>query len=420
METHIFFSLSSLRVVIQLNFLCWTGLGICFAGTNEIILTPALNTNAHETGRFSVKKAKPGPWGDLEYFPLVLEPPDDFIAQSIDLKQAPQKTIWLFKGDRQDVRQIFVNAGIDDAIIGELFDAPEPLVEENGTVRIIPPDRVIENLTPVQRSKLYPFIGDAVSSNPYYAPYSLHPGGIYHMTRSPSGLRPELIHLISRLTYTQATALQFSDIAYVFSKTQDAHERWRVAKTLQREFSLSVRLHVSPTSDLVALSDYWGAGGRNSMVLPLLKSISKTPGGESLDIVHLLPPTARKLLNTYPQPSQSYDRSDMPDCFSTSFSFFADEPPGRFLDYVGPVLNERYEKARQPWQLGDVILCFEPETGKWVHACNYVADGIVFSKNGKSRGRPWILGELNEIIAAYLKKKEMTASFYRLKPEFRR
>ena len=137
-----------------------------------------------------------------------------------------------------------------------------------------------------------------------------------------------------------------------------------------------------------------------------------------LDIVHLMPPVPRGLLNSFPRSEMSVG-DEPPDCFSTSMSFFAGEPPSRHLDAIWHVFDERYEKARQPWQFGDLVLMRDPDTSEMLHACNYIAADIVFSKNGSDPMRPWVLARLRDVMQEYLIHERLSASFYRLKPEFR-
>ena len=104
----------------------------------------------------------------------------------------------------------------------------------------------------------------------------------------------------------------------------------------------------------------------------------------------------------------------------TALSFFSDEPPPRFLDSVDLALDERYERATRPWKLGDVLVLSDPNTGEIVHACNYIAADIVFTKNGITATRPWVLARLSEVMTEYLMSERLSGSFYRLKAEYRR
>ena len=113
-------------------------------------------------------------------------------------------------------------------------------------------------------------------------------------------------------------------------------------------------------------------------------------------------------------------KGETPDCFWTSFSFFSDEPTDRYFDFVGHILEERYERAERPLQMGDLVLVFDSDTGRWIHACNYVAGDLVFTKNGRSFGRPWVIQPMREVVEGYLVSERLSVSFFRLRPQFRR
>jgi hypothetical protein len=76
---------------------------------------------------------------------------------------------------------------------------------------------------------------------------------------------------------------------------------------------------------------YWGRGGRERQVRPLLESLAQFRRGQSIDIVHLLPAFARRLLYTYPRPA--HDGHDvLRDCHWSSLNFFADQPDDQLLN----------------------------------------------------------------------------------------
>lgn len=370
---------------------------------------------------FQVREIPPGPWGRLEYSGLILEPPDHFIDLSDDLKNWRQGIRWaLDVPTREEAAEILSQAGISPEMTARLT-SQEMMTQngETGFFEIHPAEGDLLALTPEQRSKLYPRLAPKVPENPYFVPFALPSGGIRDVTVLPAGVPEGTIDLIEQLSYRKAGVMRFSDIVYLFQKTSSEEERRRILKTIGRETSLAVRLVLSDESDLATLERFWGAGGRNREILPILLSVVTTAGVDRLDIAHLLPPTPRKLLNTYPSPEGYGLPGESPDCFWTAASFFAEEPPERYLDFVSHVIKERYEIVTPPYQLGDLILISDPSTEEPIHACNFIAEDLVFTKNGRSSGRPWVLSNLKTVLERYLKVEEVNLSFYRLKSGFR-
>lgn len=368
-----------------------------------------------------VRQLKPGPWGDVDYFPLILEPSDFYTQLSTDLKTWPDGTVWRLEAPGpMEAKDILAESGLDENIASMLVDQFGALNSQSGYFEIRPPEEIILGLSADQRRTLYPKFHPQHNSNPFFGPFALPVQGILSLADARSGVHPDLLNLIHSLSYRQGNPFMFADISYVLSKAKDDEERFRILKVVSRERSFAARLHLDQTSNLEELTAYWSSGGRNRDISSILESVVKTKGVKKLDIVHLFPPVPRKLIHTFPSPFGEGVGSDLPDCYWTSYSFFNNDPPDRHLDFVDHVFQERYEKAQKPLQFGDLIMIFDESKGTYVHACNLIADNLVFTKNGKSMGRPWVISLLEDVANSYLQSDKITITFHRLKPQYSR
>lgn len=403
---------------IRFTYLCLCPLLFCMA--TALKSDDALRDD--KPNSFRTQNTQPGPWGIIEYSRLVLEPSDHYIKLSTDLEDPGSETVWAILSDSPEgVCRTLADAGFETDKVASLTSSDQMVQNPaTGWFEITPGEKVILEMTSEQRSKLYPQLQPQKPENPFYQPFALPPGGIREITTTPTGLSERTISLIEQLTYSKSKAKRFSDIRLIFSKTDSYEEKVRILKVIGREPDLSARLIVNVQSDLASLEKYWGAGGRNRESLPMLRSVLAAEGVDRLDIAHLLPPTPRKLIHTYPTPWGYGIGTDMPDCFWTAFSFFSDDPPDRHLDFTAHVFEERYETALPPFQFGDLILISDAETGEWIHACNLIADELVFTKNGRSMGRAWIISTLPEVVNSYFNTENVRVSLHRLKPEFLR
>lgn len=366
------------------------------------------------------KRLPEGPWGSLEAFPLLLEPSDFLVSQNPDLRLWSQGTVWEFAAkDQATVRSALAESGLKEEWIERLL-SDEHLKREGNLFEVRPPPEILLGVSAEQRALLYRRFSPRDEDSPYTHPYSLLPGGIRSGAPDDTGVSEEKLQLIEKLSYQNGLVTRFSDINYLFSQTPDDGERWRILKTLMRERSLIVQLRITPSMDLALLADYWTSRGKNKEILPMFESVVSTPGVDRIDLAHLLPPLPRRLLHTYPDISVWRIGADAPDCFWTSFNFFSSEPANRHLDFVGHVFEARYERAERPYQLGDLILVIDQTTGKWVHACNYIAANLVFTKNGHSGGRPWVIQSLDDVVRGYVSTEKASIGFFRLRPEYRR
>jgi hypothetical protein len=62
--------------------------------------------------------------------------------------------------------------------------------------------------------------------------------------------------------------------------------------------------------------------------------------------------------------------------------------------------------------LGDIFVFSRPD-GRVIHSCVYIADDIVFTKNGSSSVMPWILMNLSDVTAFYPADPPLTISAFR-------
>ena len=53
-----------------------------------------------------------------------------------------------------------------------------------------------------------------------------------------------------------------------------------------------------------------------------------------------------------------------------------------------------------PAELGDLI-CFTDKAGAIAHTCVFIADKIVFTKNGTGLASPWVLAPYSDVEAMY-------------------
>ena len=192
----------------------------------------------------------------------------------------------------------------------------------------------------------------------------------------------------------------FSDTPQAFTRIPGIPERRRLVKVLARQSALLMKLRVTPGTDTAALTAYWAKGGRAKDVAPLLESLGKVPGGATMDVAHLLPPFARKRLNSYPFPPTEPNKP-LPDCFWTVMNFFNEPPDDRYHDDA--VWRKELELDYTPVAeatFGDLVFFLRPD-GIPLHAAVYIADDVVFTKNGGNLGQPWILMKLEDVLAKY-------------------
>ena len=104
----------------------------------------------------------------------------------------------------------------------------------------------------------------------------------------------------------------------------------------------------------------------------------------------------------------------MPDCHWTSLNFLELSVKDYFLDLRLAANRgiQGYEKISAPYRLGDVLLYLNHE-GNAVHSCVYVADNIVFTKNGDNSLSPCLLKRQGDIEEIYKRGPEWPMQAFR-------
>ena len=357
-----------------------------------------------------VHSCRPGPWGQLEYFYTYLEAPDHIM----ELVNTPsEKTAWEFPDkDLDEMRRFLSEAGMTESAIESTFQRSIPF-QLGPRYRLYPPPRVVEELAPDCRRTIYGELRRHGGNRNYQSPVIIESGDVREWF-SGSGLSPETVTLIERLSYRVGSALVFSDIPILLSRIKNDREERALLKALTRTRSIMVRLKVNPDSDFESLKDYWTVGNRNTDILPILESYANAPGLSRIDLAHLLPPTPRKYLYTFPSPELGIE-GVYPDSFWTSLNFFRYLPSDDYHQsgIVTASFKKSYARASKPYRYGDILLLSDRDGGNARHACVFIADDIVYTKNGRSVRTPFMLMKLDDLLARFSSDNQPIVSAWR-------
>lgn len=359
-----------------------------------------------------VHHCHPGPWGDLEYYPIMLEAPDA-IAETIPLPSG--QTTWSLPGmSITEIRELLASAGLREEWIVEILDASLPH-HSSPPYRLYPPTHIVEGMSRESRTVLYASLRPWSENRFYHSPVIIESGDTHEWFQG-SGLSPETIDRIDRMTYRIGNAAAFSDVSAILTRINTDWEERALLKALTRTRSLILRLRISQESDRVALRDYWTVGLKNKDVLPYFESITRTPGVDHIDLIHLLPPTPRKYLNTFPTLALGVEGT-FPGSFWTALNFFRFHPLDDFNDtaFASAHAQENFALAEKPYRFGDLFLIKDIDTNRAIHVCIYIADDIVYTKNGRSLMQPFMLMKIDDLLARYSVATNPAVIVWRLK-----
>ncbi|MEN9575456.1 MAG: hypothetical protein RL514_3311 [Verrucomicrobiota bacterium] len=353
-------------------------------------------------------QGKPGPWGNPEYVRINIEPPDEFVP--VDDRQF-EPTRWHFLNyTRAQLTAFFTACDLTPPQRATLTDLAQWQGTTNG-ILVTPPSDLILALNSRARTQIYTVLAESEENTFHVWPATFRNGAVDEWFRA-SGLSPATLAMVKSLTYPRGASLCFSDLPQAFSRISGIPERRLLVKAISRQSTLLMKLRVTPDSDVAALTAYWAKGGRAKDVAPLLDSLCKVPGGATIDVAHLMPPFARKRLNTYPFPPDK-PTTPPPDCFWTVMNFFNEPPDDRYHDDAvwSKLLEQEYTPVAEA-SFGDLVFFLRADSTP-LHAAVHIADDVVFTKNGGSLSQPWILMKLEDLLAKYPTITPMRVAFFR-------
>ena len=344
-----------------------------------------------------VTQARHGPWGDIEMTRIAIEPPEEFIFVTDEPQNPPN---WFFRNHTRDaVISLFRGAQLSPEQLAALLNATLWEVTAEG-VRIRPTADLVLGLSLVARERIYNELALSPDNQPQNAAYSFNPAHLAERLES-SGLSVATVKLFESLLYRHGNLLLFADSSVVLPRLPDVGERVRFLKMLARMNTLLATLRINENTDVEKLAGYWGFDGRAKDLRPLLESLRRVPGGANLDLVHLLPPFARRYMYNYPVPSNEPARGRR-DGLWTSLNFFNEVPDDRFVDPKVAInaISANYYPIASGAQLGDLMVVLTHDDHV-IQTATYVADDVVFTKNGSVSTQPWMLQRLGDLMEYY-------------------
>lgn len=376
-----------------------------------LLLRGELRSAADDSGMpVATAEASRGPWGHLRLTPIVVSPPLEYVPADWG-RNAPAE--WIFASATPDVVAAFLQSvGLSPEQIARLSPRMRREASIAGVV-INPPPDLVRELSPDVRARLYTQLARD-SRNFDQAQSFRFIGGSPEEWFGGSLMSAATRQLVEPLVYRDGAFLHFADIESIRAQIASPEERQYLAKTLLRNATVMVHLSVDAAEEVGGLAAYWGTGGRRTDIRPLLESVSDANDERLVDIVHLLPAFARNHLYRYPK-LQTVDltRPLLANCLWSSLNFFEDIPDDRFLDvnYALTTLRTKYYVVEHGYQLGDIVALVDDE-GDLFHVAVYLADGLLFTKNGTSPVAPWTIMSLDHLKDFYGRRAENPRVIY--------
>lgn len=358
------------------------------------------------------RKESIGPWGKLEYFPVVLEPPPSHLWEAL----YDERSYWNFSQlDRTEARELLKTLGLSAETLA-LIDAEGVWKTTENGLELEFGDRVVESLTSSDRAALAKWF--RLNSNLFFTKTIVNFEGGDFSSFENGTVSPGTLELVKKFSFSRRSVLSLMDRAYILRKLgKDTAEKERFLRSTFSTRGLIARLVMDETVDLEAMIRYWSCDGLNAGFESILRGAKATEGINKVDLVQVLPPVPRRYLNGFTN-LRDVSPNNTPDCFWTSVQFFRRQVSPRLLDPVRLMHHiegdfQRIETDER--RFGDLVCLFDAEDGEFVHSYVHVAGEIVFSKNGASFARPYVLTLKSDMLSVYLDESRYRFEVYRRK-----
>ncbi len=352
-------------------------------------------TDAPPLAYREVEVGAEGPWGKLEYYRVPLEFPNALLST---LVVPSQHVEWVFQAATQDeLDHNLAVAGLTSSEVVTAFSGCT-IIQDEDKFRVFPSDEAVIGMLPETRTKLYQLLALYDENRYYRRPVYINSQNL-SMWFQGSRIPRAAIADISHLAYPTPNGHGYflSDVAFTLRRARNAIEERDLLQGMLRANGLIVRLRVSKDSLTPGIGEYWTAGYKNKAVMPLLESVVEHNDGGTIDVAHLLPGIPRQYLNQFPDALDAAN-GRLPDWFWTCFNFFRTSPRDVYADSPEreTMILKEFEAALPPNQFGDMLLL--NSNGRIIHGCIYIAEDIVYTKNGPDIYSPWVLMKIQDVV----------------------
>jgi hypothetical protein len=353
-----------------------------------------------------------GAWGELVTRDISLERPVEYLTAEV---ADPSPQVWVFNGLPPDaVKARLVKNGLTSAQAAAAL-APGAFTATATGTQLTPTADFLFSLDAAARAKLYPALAGAGVNLYLDYPY-IFPANTIESIYADERIDPADVALLRRLVYPNGGAQQLADYQFLLNQIPTNERRVALSRAMSRQSAVFAGLAIHPDTDIDKLAAYWGGipNVRFTDIRPLMEALKRLPEGGNLSLFYLLPKFARDRLYTFPLPPQAGEPTM--DCHWTTFNFSSETPDNRFNDptFAAQFIQKNYYQISAPGIYGDILLLMN-DKNEIKHSATFLADDLVFTKNGNNYRQPWMIMRIPDLLATYPSTPPMRAIYMRLK-----
>jgi hypothetical protein len=360
------------------------------------------------------RSVRVGPWGDLIARDIILERPAELVAAEATTL-GPET--WTFKGLRlAAVKALLAKASLSAAQVAAACASGAVQENESGTVLQPSPEFILGLEADTRQQLCRGLAGLGVNAHLDFPLY--FPAKIIASIYADDQLVPEDLAVLKQLVYQSGEVSTLANYQTLMEQIPTTDRRVAMARALSRQAAVFAGLSIKPGTDIEKIAAYWSniGGVRFNDIRPMLEALSRLPEGGNLSLFYLLPQFARDRLYTFPLPPQPGD--PYMDCNWTTYNFLTEAVTGRLAGSTNLVefLNDNYYPVQTPTVCGDILLLMDDQS-HILHSAVYLADDLVFTKNGGGINQPWMLMHIPDLLVSYHSTPPLRVIYMRRKTD---
>ncbi len=343
-------------------------------------------------------RLKSGPWGEVYVVPFVIAAPDELLpVRAIE----SGGTHWVFKNCTvSEISRLLESADMPadqrDALL-----AP-PVAQVKGIdLEVTPTPAMAAALPDKARAALYRKLASFKENRSAF--FFIHKDTLADRF-DDSGIAKDTLAMFRKFCCEHGDYLVFGGLPSMLALLPDSAEKVRFVKALTRQRTMLVRLRITKDSDAKKLAEYWGKGVWAPNIRAILDGLEHVQGGTFTSILALLPPLPASEAYFYPvvQDNPLNGPVTVHDCHWTSLNFFRDPTDTKPVDaatFTKEIATGYFPISGDP-RYGDLVIVSTPN-GEVVHSAVFIADEIVFTKNGATAIYPWMFATVADLLKQY-------------------
>jgi hypothetical protein len=351
------------------------------------------------------------PWGELFTQNVRIDLPEEYVL----LEEGDNKVYpWVFDGmNLQQACYLMSSCGLTTQQVAHAISPPLASVTDTNVI-VQPDEELIFSLSADARAKLYSELGKNPANRMMQSPIMFK--NSFVKTIGGVQLDEKIVSTVKSLLYERNGVECLSDYGSLMRRVPFDEQRRRLIEALFNQSTVIARLRIRPTTDVDKLLIYW-CGSPNGCAVglrPLLESIKRLPDGGGVNLINFLPQFARERLYTFPLPAQPGDPTM--DCHWSTLNFINNTSEGHFIEGkdISYYVATNCVQVAKPTHYGDLIFLTDNKNHP-IHSAVYIADDLVFTKDGDDFRQPWTLKRIDDMVRLYSALGATHVSFWRKK-----